>query len=587
VKQTNDDQNADQKGTGSSKDNPNHYQARYLKITIDVIPIQGPNEKILKQLKKILDDNDISPDVYPSNIYNDKQKRLIILSYREQEREKYDRAMQFKIEVNIEDPDSEQEGIVPIELTKTGSFKMTEEQKLSKKEEIAYRTLVINGVPITITPKHKWKIGNALERFGEIESIRIVKQKINKEKKFQLQLYNQAYVVFKSRETIDLHFRQNNNWSILIDRDILTVNPLRRSKEEFDERNAHTVQLSGLPAGTTGLDLMQILTDIGAKTCFIPRTPTENYSLARYAYINFVGEDEINNLPKDLTFQKGKAPTRKLFWSDPKQHICNICGNPNHLAKECDMKETFKSQKKEQTIKRRQNALNNPMGQYKENIKKFKQSYAAAAKSANQQNDDNESNKSANSNIRKKQKVKEHETEEDEEGNVIKFNKQYQEMRKQLLNTISSLQNDINKLSKTMTTLKEEMNANQEEFKIELINLKHNNQEEAAKRMATKKRADIIVPPIIKGGKRTIETVNEMTQDEASTEVGATQEKRTDELNKKFEETTQQNNIRMSGLEAHLGSISNAITNLVASLSPSGSGDLMDEDFMDAEEPSY
>ena len=70
----------------------------------------------------------------------------------------------------------------------------------------------------------------------------------------------------------------------------------------------------------------------------------------------------------NIEFKKGNAPPRKLYWSKEEDRICNICGNPAHLAKECDNKEINKS-------------ANKKFVSGADNWKNLKRSYADAAKS--------------------------------------------------------------------------------------------------------------------------------------------------------------------------------------------------------------
>ncbi|PKY35928.1 hypothetical protein RhiirB3_457530, partial [Rhizophagus irregularis] len=47
-----------------------------------------------------------------------------------------------------------------------------------------------------------------------------------------------------------------------------------------------------------------------------------------------------------IEFKKGNAGVHQLYWSKEEDRICNICGNPTHMAKDCTNKDINKSQSK-------------------------------------------------------------------------------------------------------------------------------------------------------------------------------------------------------------------------------------------------
>lgn len=209
---------------------------------IDVTPLEGPPPIILKKIKNVLEQNDLLPDIFPSKIMIEhrntpKETRTINIVY--QDVDKYTKAMRFNFNINIEDDNSEQEGIITKTLKVKGSFKKTDEEKVNSKLEKAYRTLVVSGIPLTIDQKNKDKIKDVLKKFREIESMNLVEQRVKKDRVIKFAMFHQAYVVFKNKETIDNFFRKNGDnsgkWSILVDTSALTVMPLKMTKTEFEE----------------------------------------------------------------------------------------------------------------------------------------------------------------------------------------------------------------------------------------------------------------------------------------------------------------------------------------------------------------
>jgi hypothetical protein len=71
------------------------------------------------------------------------------------------------------------------------------------------------------------------------------------------------------------------------------------------------------------------------------------YQRCHYAYINFATEEDMNAAYQmTIEFKKGNANPRKLFWSKEDDRICNICGCPSHMAKDCTNKEINKGNSK-------------------------------------------------------------------------------------------------------------------------------------------------------------------------------------------------------------------------------------------------
>jgi RNA recognition motif-containing protein len=113
---------------------------------------------------------------------------------------------------------------------------------------------------------------------------------------------------------------------------LVSVIPILLSKEKREVRNNFCIKLSGLPFNTFALDLRNLLIDIHAKYCFIPRNPNNNNPL-KHAYVYFENEEEciIASEKDNLMFKNNP-----LFWTDPEEKTCNRCGSASHLAASCD-----------------------------------------------------------------------------------------------------------------------------------------------------------------------------------------------------------------------------------------------------------
>ncbi|PKB93066.1 hypothetical protein RhiirA5_442450 [Rhizophagus irregularis] len=140
----------------------------------------------------------------------------------------------------------------------------------------------------------------------------------------------------------------NEQWSYHINKDIVRVLPLLLSKKEHEKRKQFSLRLSGLHYQTNGYDLKEVMTQCKEKTCFIPAVMIRGkYQRCCYAYIYFsLQEDLVAARQMNIEFKKENAGTRQLYWSKKDDRICNICGNPTHMAKDCTNKDINKFQSK-------------------------------------------------------------------------------------------------------------------------------------------------------------------------------------------------------------------------------------------------
>ncbi|GET58278.1 hypothetical protein GLOIN_2v1783570 [Rhizophagus irregularis DAOM 181602=DAOM 197198] len=163
-------------------------------------------------------------------------------------------------------------------------------------------------------------------------------------------LYQVAFITYKDATSID-YFKEQ--WSYHINKDIVRVLPLLLSKEERENRKQFSLRLSGLHYQTSGYDLKEVMTQCKGKTCFIPAVMIRGkYQRCRYAYIHFSSRDDLVAARQmNIEFKKGHAGTRHLYWSKEEDRICNICGNPTHMAKDCTNKDINKSHSKRNNSK--------------------------------------------------------------------------------------------------------------------------------------------------------------------------------------------------------------------------------------------
>lgn len=187
-------------------------------------------------------------------------------------------------------------------------------------EEIKNRTLVIRDLPLD-TDRNMLK--SILESYGSLDSL-----------KLRLSgSWFRADAIFKEETTIENNFI--NTWSIQYKKDMCRVAPASYNRSQIEERNSRTAKLTNLPYGTTPIDLKQILQEVKAKTCFIPRT-RNRYARHRYAYVSFENDDDLEKIFENSIVKFGE---NELLWDHESSKACHKCGSTKHLIAECDERE--------------------------------------------------------------------------------------------------------------------------------------------------------------------------------------------------------------------------------------------------------
>ncbi|CAB4403381.1 unnamed protein product [Rhizophagus irregularis] len=267
------------------------------------------------------------------------------------------------------------------------------------------------------------EIRESFEDLGEIEKIYIR----------GAGFYQVAFITYKEASSID-YFKEQ--WSYHISKDIVRVLPLLLSKEEREKRKQFSLRLSGLHYQTSGYDLKDVMTQCKGMTCFIPAVMIRGkYQRCHYAYIHFSSQDDIVAARQmNIEFKKGNAGVRRLYWSKEDDRICNICGNPNHMAKDCTNKDINKSSSKK-------------FISGADNWKNLKKSYADAAKSKQKprNNVSNSNNNKKSSGSRDQGRTQKSQYIE-EDGEDFNQHPSFLKFKEQIINTMRKVEEKLLKM---------------------------------------------------------------------------------------------------------------------------------------------
>lgn len=160
------------------------------------------------------------------------------------------------------------------------------------------------------------------------------------------------FAVFKLHYTVHITFssydevfpKLGQNWSIRFNKDSFRIWPENLNKQEYQKRHNNVLKLTNLPKGTRAFDLREILEQVGAMTCYIPKKGnTDAYQQDRVAYIAF----RTNN-DKERVFRPVVNPStnvlappvfllnnRALAWTHVTDKCCYECGSKYHVLRDC------------------------------------------------------------------------------------------------------------------------------------------------------------------------------------------------------------------------------------------------------------
>src|SRR6266540_3057941 len=187
----------------------------------------------------------------------------------------------------------------------------------------ANRTAVVRDIPLFCNSE---TIKQYFAKFGDITRFSMT----------TTGMWQRAYVVYKDASTI--YQLKSDVWSLDIMDFSVRVHPLNLSKEDYEDREAYSLKLTGLPFGTTQHDLRHIIEDTNAKSCYIPRH-TQSYKNLPIAIFSFDCDDRAHVAYEKNFSLKG----RKLYWNFPGIPNCRTCGNPDHVTKKCLFKQQRRS----------------------------------------------------------------------------------------------------------------------------------------------------------------------------------------------------------------------------------------------------
>ncbi|KAG9300587.1 hypothetical protein G9A89_004021 [Geosiphon pyriformis] len=109
-------------------------------------------------------------------------------------------------------------------------------------------------------------------------------------------------------------------WSVLVDKDSVRILPLVNQNETILSRDKFKAKLVNLLPGCTAFEISDMISQIGGRTCFIPRSPDSGRH-SRFALVTFGSQSDLNS-----AVVKTETPGCRC---------CFRCQEMGHLAIDC------------------------------------------------------------------------------------------------------------------------------------------------------------------------------------------------------------------------------------------------------------
>ncbi|KAG9299763.1 hypothetical protein G9A89_013123 [Geosiphon pyriformis] len=121
-----------------------------------------------------------------------------------------------------------------------------------------------------------------------------------------------------------------SNWSVLVRKDSVRIFPIANQKEVISSRDAFKAKLVNLSFGCTAFEISDLVSQVGGRMCFIPRSP-DSYQRQHFAVVTFGSLEFLNAAVSKTSTLRGC----RIWWKTPGCYHCYRCQSLDHLAVDC------------------------------------------------------------------------------------------------------------------------------------------------------------------------------------------------------------------------------------------------------------
>ncbi|KAG9303007.1 hypothetical protein G9A89_006224 [Geosiphon pyriformis] len=120
------------------------------------------------------------------------------------------------------------------------------------------------------------------------------------------------------------------HWSVLVGKDSVRILPLVNQNKTILSRDKFKAKLVNLPPGCTVFEISDMISQIGGRTCFIPRSPNSGHC-SQFALVTFDSQDDLNS----AVVKTGTLRKCRIWWKTPGCQRCFRCQEMGHLVIDC------------------------------------------------------------------------------------------------------------------------------------------------------------------------------------------------------------------------------------------------------------
>ncbi|KAG9284032.1 hypothetical protein G9A89_022806 [Geosiphon pyriformis] len=131
-------------------------------------------------------------------------------------------------------------------------------------------------------------------------------------------------------EKLDSAVSALKHWSILVGKDSVRILPLVNQNETILSCDKFKAKLVNLPPGCTVFEISDMISQIGGRTCFIPRSPDSGRHF-QFALVTFDSQSDLNS----AVVKTGTLRKCRIWWETPGCWRCFRCQEMGHLAIDC------------------------------------------------------------------------------------------------------------------------------------------------------------------------------------------------------------------------------------------------------------
>ncbi|KAG9289477.1 hypothetical protein G9A89_008038 [Geosiphon pyriformis] len=131
-------------------------------------------------------------------------------------------------------------------------------------------------------------------------------------------------------EKLDSVMSVLKHWSVLVDKDSVRILPLINQNETILSCDKFKAKLVNLPPGCTAFEISDMISQIGGRTCFIPRFP-DSGRYFQFALVTFGSQGDLDS----AVVKTGTLRKCRIWWETPGCRRCFRCQEMGHLAIDC------------------------------------------------------------------------------------------------------------------------------------------------------------------------------------------------------------------------------------------------------------